>query len=225
MSGMLRRRDEATEETEMAKVKWKRKPAAHDYPAADSYLSLLVADPALRAELVSQLRAAPIVTYKAKDLLRASQLAAMTKANAHVALDLKKIRKKIPLSPVLLVRGDLVRGFPLQVADGYHRVCASHLVDENTDIPCRLIDLPVAKPVQARAARTTIEATVPVREVVPVVVDAPAVVETPVEVPATAAVAKKAVPARNSVAKKTAAVKAPAARRTRKVTAPLVPKA
>jgi hypothetical protein len=203
----------------MAQVKWKRKPAAHDYPAADSYLSLLVADPALRAELVAQLRAAPIVMYKAKDLLRASQLAAMTKANAHVALDLKKIRKKIPLSPVLLVRGDLVRGFPLQVADGYHRVCASHLVDENTDIPCRLIDLPAAKPVQARAARTTVQAAVPVREVVP------AVVETPIEVvapaPASPAAVRKAVPAKNTAAKKTAAVKAPVAPRTRKVTAPV----
>jgi hypothetical protein len=27
---------------------------------------------------------------------------------------------------------------PLQIADGYHRVCASYLTDENTDIPCRL---------------------------------------------------------------------------------------
>jgi hypothetical protein len=27
---------------------------------------------------------------------------------------------------------------PLQIADGYHRVCASYHLDENTDIPCRL---------------------------------------------------------------------------------------
>ena len=123
-------------------VRWRSKPEAHDYPAASDYLSLLVADPALRAELVEQLRAAPVVHHKAKDLLRASQLPLLAASNVHVALDLKKIRKRVPLSPVLLVRGDLVRGFPLQVADGYHRVCASHLVDENTDIPCRLIDLP-----------------------------------------------------------------------------------
>jgi hypothetical protein len=27
----------------------------------------------------------------------------------------------------------------MQVADGYHRVCASYLTDENTPIPCRLV--------------------------------------------------------------------------------------
>ena len=41
------------------------------------------------------------------------------------------------LSPVLLVRGDNHRGYPLQIVDGYHRVCASHDLDEDTDIPCR----------------------------------------------------------------------------------------
>ena len=29
-----------------------------------------------------------------------------------------------------------------QIADGYHRVCASYLTDENTDIPVRIIDVP-----------------------------------------------------------------------------------
>jgi hypothetical protein len=33
------------------------------------------------------------------------------------------------------VRGDLVSGCVLQIADGYHRVCASYHTDENTDIP------------------------------------------------------------------------------------------
>ena len=46
------------------------------------------------------------------------------------------------LSPVLLVRGDIARGIPTQIADGYHRVCASYHTDENTDIPCRLVPLP-----------------------------------------------------------------------------------
>jgi len=46
------------------------------------------------------------------------------------------------LSPVLLVRGALERGFPLQIADGYHRVCASYHLGENNDIPCRIAELP-----------------------------------------------------------------------------------
>ncbi|BEP15306.1 hypothetical protein acdb102_36170 [Acidothermaceae bacterium B102] len=204
----------------MTTVKWKSKPAAHDYPAADSYLSLLVADPALRVQLVGQLEVAPVVHYKAKDLLRASQLPLLTKANAHVAIDLKKIRKKQPLSPVLLVRGDLVRGFPLQVADGYHRVCASLLVDENTDIPCRLIDLPAAVPVRTRSARG-VQATVPVREVATVVVESEVPVVTPTPVKAAAPV-KPAAPVKRVAAarkvtaprKSTAATKSLPAKRT-----------
>jgi hypothetical protein len=42
---------------------------------------------------------------------------------------------------VLLVRGDLALGQALQIADGYHRVCASYHIDENTDIPCRIVSL------------------------------------------------------------------------------------
>ena len=62
--------------------------------------------------------------------------------NAHVARDLKKVEDGRKLSPVLLVRGDLARGTPLVVADGYHRICASYHLDENADIPCRLAELP-----------------------------------------------------------------------------------
>jgi hypothetical protein len=128
----------------MVRVAWKKSPDAHDYPAAAEYLSLLVADPAVRADLIVQWQEAAIAYHKAKDLLRASQLALLTQDNLHVAGDLRKIRKGRALSPLLLVRGDLLRGFPLQIADGYHRVCASYYVDENTDIPCRLIDIPSA---------------------------------------------------------------------------------
>jgi hypothetical protein len=136
----------------MARVKWESAPEAQDYPAAAAYLSLLVADPALRDELIVQFQVAPIVHYKAKDLLRASQLPLLPADNAHVAEDLLKVRKRRPLSPILLVRGDLVRGFPLQIADGYHRVCASYYLMENTDIPCRLIDLPLTTAARSAAA-------------------------------------------------------------------------
>ena len=100
----------------MAAVIWKNAPDAHDYPAASQYLSLLVGDPTLREELVAQLQAAPVAHYKAKDLLRASQLALLTSDNAHVMADLRKIRKGRPLSPVLLVRGDATARQPLDAA-------------------------------------------------------------------------------------------------------------
>jgi hypothetical protein len=77
---------------------------------------------------------------KAKDLLRASGLDALPRDNTHVAKDLDKVRAGERLSPVLLVRGDLSHGVPLVVADGYHRICASYHLDENADIPCRIVD-------------------------------------------------------------------------------------
>jgi hypothetical protein len=43
------------------------------------------------------------------------------------------------LSPIPLVPGNATYGVALETADGYHRVCASYLTDENTPIPCRLV--------------------------------------------------------------------------------------
>jgi hypothetical protein len=121
----------------MPTVAWKNETDEHDYPAAQAYLSL-IAPPDVVDPIVADLRSAEIVHQKAKDILRASGLALLDVDNPHVASDLKKIRKGRELSPVLLVRGDLASDRPLQIADGYHRVCASYHVDENTDIPCRL---------------------------------------------------------------------------------------
>jgi hypothetical protein len=121
----------------MATVAWKNEPDEHDYPAAGDYLAL-IAPTEVVTQLVNSLRSAEVIHQKAKDILRASGLALLDVDNPHVASDLKKIRKGTELSPVLLVRGDLASRRALQIADGYHRVCASYHVDENTDIPCRL---------------------------------------------------------------------------------------
>jgi len=120
---------------------WKTEPDEHDYPAAADYLSLVMTDAQVTAT-VAALRAAPIVHRKAKDLLRASGLALLPENNVHVAKDLAKVKDGTPLSPVLVVRGDAGNGLPLVVADGYHRICASHALDEDADIPCRLVDRP-----------------------------------------------------------------------------------
>jgi len=119
------------------KVLWKEEPDEHDYPAAAAYLSLIAPQDKVD-EIVQRLRQAPIVHQKAKDILRASALRLLPRDNAHVRSDLDKIEEKKALSPVLLVRGELGSGWPAQIADGYHRVCASYWTDENTDIPCRI---------------------------------------------------------------------------------------
>jgi hypothetical protein len=122
------------------KVHWASEPESHDFPAAFDYLSLVMPESQATA-LADALRAAPTVRRKAKDILRASRLAALDDTNVHVAKDLAKIKGGSPLSPVLLVRGDLRSDVPLIIADGYHRVCASLLVNEDTPIPCRIADL------------------------------------------------------------------------------------
>ena len=124
----------------MVRVKWLETPEAHDFPAASDYLDLL-ADPPTVKKLAKRLETGTVAHKKAKDILRAAQLSLLPVDNPHVAADLTKIEKGIALSPILLVRGDIVTGVPLQIADGYHRVCASYHTDENTDIPVILARL------------------------------------------------------------------------------------
>jgi len=119
-------------------VLWGDEPDEHDYPAAADYLALLATATQI-SEIVAALKQAPVVHKKAKDLLRASQLALLPEDNPHVLRDLKKIKKGQRLSPILAVRGDLNTGVAMQIADGYHRVCASYYTDENTDIPVRIV--------------------------------------------------------------------------------------
>ena len=119
---------------------WQDDPDEHDYPAAAAYLSL-IHPPAEVKRVVGALQKARLERRQAKDLLRASGLDLLPSDNAHVAADLAKVKRGESLSPVLLVRGEMRRGVPLTIADGYHRVCASYHLDENADIPCHLADL------------------------------------------------------------------------------------
>lgn len=118
----------------MAAEHWMAEPEAQDYPAAKSYLSLLVG-PTAAAKLVKALRAEKRIThYAVKDILRASGLPLLPSKDPEVATDLEKVKAGKKLSPVLLVLGN-----PLWVADGYHRICASYHLGEKTEIPCRTV--------------------------------------------------------------------------------------
>ena len=122
-------------------VKWLDQPEEHDFDAAAAYLSMLAEAGAVSAVVVA-LRAGVPVQREAKDILRAAGLPLLANTNEHVRADLAKISAGKKLSPILLVRGEAAHGVPLQIADGYHRVCASYLTDENTGIPCRLVSWP-----------------------------------------------------------------------------------
>ncbi|MBV8966639.1 MAG: hypothetical protein JO191_10735 [Mycobacteriaceae bacterium] len=119
-------------------VKWLDEPESHDYDAAADYLSM-VAEAERVEKTVAALREAKTVYRKAKDILRAARLPLLPEKNAHVKSDLAKISDGEKLSPILLIRGAAIGSMPLEIADGYHRVCASYVTDENTDIPCRLV--------------------------------------------------------------------------------------
>ena len=123
------------------KLVWAANPAEHDYPAAASCLRLVSGATQVEV-LVALLSQASTVQQHAKDILRAARLPLLLADDPEVARDLKRVGKGVALSPILLVRGDLRTGVPLQIADGYHRVCASYHLDENVDVPCRIVELP-----------------------------------------------------------------------------------
>ncbi|BBL72847.1 hypothetical protein [Methylogaea oryzae] len=117
-------------------ITWLDDVEEHDYPAAKSYLLLLFGE-AETAKLVSRLKAAEIVQFKAKDIFRASQLSLLGVSNSHVEKDRKKIKNGTPLSPLLLVRDE--KNGKVVIADGYHRLCAIYGFDEDAWIRCKIV--------------------------------------------------------------------------------------
>ncbi|WP_031436495.1 hypothetical protein [Methylobacter tundripaludum] len=122
--------------SDVKEIKWLLDVEEHDYPAAESYLSLLYNNDRV-ADMITSLRSAAIVQFKAKDIFRASQLSLLGVSNLHVEKDRKKIQKGVSLSPLLIVR-DEPRGKAV-IADGYHRLCAIYEFDEDAWIRCKII--------------------------------------------------------------------------------------
>lgn len=115
---------------------WLPEPEDHDYPAAASYLSLILGG---CCQTVADLQHAPIMSFKAKDIFRAAKLSLLGISNSHVLKNLKKIHDREHLSPILLVRDPMTRS--VIIADGYHRLCAVYHYDEDAVIPCKIVTL------------------------------------------------------------------------------------
>lgn len=115
-------------------IEWLDQPEPHDYIAALSYLSLhhSIDDAGF---LLAGLKDSPIVHFKAKDILRASGLALLPETNSHIEHNLEKIEDGKKLSPILLLRGEKVL-----IADGYHRLCAVYMHDEDAFIPAKITE-------------------------------------------------------------------------------------
>ena len=117
-------------------IHWLDEPEEHNYDAALSYLSLMFESAAAK-HYVEQLAKAPMATFKAKDIFRASRLSLLGVSNLHVEKDRRKIAAGKKLSPILLVR-DTTHGWVI-IADGYHRLCAVYGYDEDALIPCKIV--------------------------------------------------------------------------------------
>lgn len=122
--------------SDQAKIQWLDQPEEHDYPAAESYLSLIY-DAKTAGAYGAKLRKAPISGFKAKDIFRASGLSLLGISNSHVEKDRNKVRDGRKLSPLLLVRQS--ESGRVLIADGYHRLCAVYSVDEDAVIPCKIV--------------------------------------------------------------------------------------
>jgi len=78
-------------------IKWLDKLEEHDYPAAESYLSLIY-DAKMAASYTQQLRLASMSTYKAKDIFRTSSLSLLGVSNSHVKVNQKNLEWSVTLA-------------------------------------------------------------------------------------------------------------------------------
>ena len=120
------------------KIKWLAEPKESNYPAAQSYLTLIY-DESRVEKIIQLLLKAEVTSFKAKDIFRASSLSLLGVSNDRVERDRRKIKDAEALSPILLVR-DSVNGKVI-IADGYHRLCAVYSFDEDLEIPCKIVTL------------------------------------------------------------------------------------
>ncbi len=92
--------------------------------------------PAAKAA-VEKLKKAKATQFPAKDIFRASGLPLLGVSNSHVKKDLARISKNERLSALLLYRDTVSQR--LIIADGYHRLCAVYSLDEDAEIPCKIV--------------------------------------------------------------------------------------
>ena len=133
---LLKMKTQTNTKEKTMKIKWNDSPQKHDYPAAATYLSLMMSSPAAKTA-ARELENAKMTAFAAKDIFRASGLSSLGVSNSHVEKDRARITRNETLSPLLLFR-DKKNG-RLIIADGYHRLCAVYKFDEDAMIPCKII--------------------------------------------------------------------------------------
>jgi hypothetical protein len=89
----------------MTDIQWLSAPGPHVYPCARAFLLLLLS-PDEVDDVLAGFTNSEITFFKAKDILRASELKPLRDANFQVNRDLKKIKSGKALSPILRVRSN-----------------------------------------------------------------------------------------------------------------------
>ena len=118
-------------------VRWKKDVVAHDFDAAEAFLSIRL-NPGKAKDLVKRLKEASVTQRRANDLLRACGREPLPLNDPGVLRDLVKVATGEKLSPVLVVSFDDTA----EIADGYHRVSLAYALDPFGPVPVRLACLP-----------------------------------------------------------------------------------
>ncbi len=114
-------------------IRWKKDVAAHDFDAAEAFLSIRLT-PENAKRLVGRLRDASLTERRANDILRACRREPLPLSDPGVLRDLVKLASGEKLSPVLVVSFDDVA----DIADGYHRVSLAYALDPFAAVPLRI---------------------------------------------------------------------------------------
>ncbi len=122
--------------TDQQQPQWLPDVEENNYPAAESYLSLIHTTTQVEKLLV-ELRSTTLSQFMAKDMFRASGLPLLGISNFQIEKNLTKIQNGTGLSPLLLVR-DRKNG-KVVIADGYHRLCAVYRFNQDALIPCKIV--------------------------------------------------------------------------------------
>ena len=116
---------------------WGDEPGPRELAAARDYLCL-VFEPRLADRLADGLAAVETVrVHRAADILRAAGTRALRRKDPAVRAELDRFDRGQRLAPVLLVR-DVTRHVVV-VADGFARLSAARLVNEDAVVPCRIV--------------------------------------------------------------------------------------
>ena len=122
--------------TDQQQPQWLPDVEENNYPAPESYLSLIYTTTQVE-KLLAELRSTTLSQFMAKDMFRASGLPLLGISNFQIEKNLTKIQNGTGLSPLLLVR-DRKNG-KVVIADGYHRLCAVYRFNQDALIPCKIV--------------------------------------------------------------------------------------